>query len=267
MHSSKVNEYSCWLRKDLYHTFNYFCFSIYGQSLHCINFSLHLLLIIPSFYCSSHNRGSACSSGRLRRYLLHLRALVLDTYPLRPQYVHTLWAPPGVRAGRPSFPVLYSLRDLLKSLGYPVSIAETHPLIAHEPNEVHGWFLSVRALETLSYQSFAILQSLKAANVTLRASSYLRNSGGRNLRNRSSASFASVAGTRSFLLMAIEVSNNSVILIIKFSSALCVACSGRGVASLIGSDCLFSKLFDTASSAWLGDCELGMFLKTKKFQH
>ncbi|KAI5674106.1 hypothetical protein M9H77_14470 [Catharanthus roseus] len=98
---------------------------------------------------------------------------------------------------------------------------------------------SVRASEALSHQSFAIPRSLKAANVTLKASSYLRNSGGRNLRNRSSASSAPVAGTRSFLLVAIEVSNNSVILIIKFSITLCVACSERGVASLVGSDCLF----------------------------
>ncbi|KAI5680650.1 hypothetical protein M9H77_01877 [Catharanthus roseus] len=65
--------------------------------------------------------------------------------------------------GRPAF--------LDISGGYPVSIAETHPLIAHEPNEVHGWFLSVRASEALSHQSFAIPRSLKA---TLRASSYLR---------------------------------------------------------------------------------------------
>ncbi|KAI5654859.1 hypothetical protein M9H77_32046 [Catharanthus roseus] len=257
MRSSRVNEYSCWLRKDLYHTFNYFCFSIYGQSIQCINFSFYLWLIIPSFCCSSHNRGSVCFSGRLRRYLLHLKALVLATCPLRPQYVHTLWAPSGVRIGRPSFPVLCSLRDLLKSLGYLVSIAETHPLVAHEPNEVHGWFFSVRASKALSHQSFAIPRSLKVANVTLRASSYLRNSGGRNLRNRSSASSAPVAGTRSFLLVAIEVSNNYVILIIKFSITLCVACSGRGVASLI----------DIASSAWLGDCECDMFLKNKKFQH
>ncbi|KAI5660051.1 hypothetical protein M9H77_28844 [Catharanthus roseus] len=123
--------------------------------------------------------------------------------------------------------------------GYLVSIAETHPLVAHERNKVHGWFLSIRASEALSHQSFAIPRSLKAANITLRASSYLRNSGGRNLRNRSNASSAPVTGTRSFLLVAIEVSNNSVILIIKFSITLCVACSGRGVASLVGSDCLF----------------------------
>ncbi|KAI5667485.1 hypothetical protein M9H77_17338 [Catharanthus roseus] len=82
---------------------------------------------------------------------------------------------------------------------------------------VHGWFLSVRASEALSHQSFAIPRSLKAANITLRASSYLRNSGARNLRNCSNASSAPVAGTRSFLLVAIGVSNNSVILIIKFS--------------------------------------------------
>ncbi|KAI5676675.1 hypothetical protein M9H77_07625 [Catharanthus roseus] len=98
---------------------------------------------------------------------------------------------------------------------------------------------SVQASEALSHQSFAIPRSLKAVNVTFWAFSYLRNFGGRNLRNRSSASSASVAGTRSFLLVAIEVSNNSVILIIKFSITLCVACSGRGVASLIGSNCLF----------------------------
>ncbi|KAI5665263.1 hypothetical protein M9H77_24586 [Catharanthus roseus] len=255
MHSSRVNKYSCWLRKDFYHTFNYFYFSIYGQSIQCINFSFYLWLIIPFFCCSSDNWGSACFSGRLRRYLLHLRALVLATCPLCPQYVHTLWAPPGVRVGRPLFPILRSPRDFLKSLGYSVSIAETHPFVAHEPNEVHGWFLSVRALEALSHQSFAIPRSLKAANVTFRASAYLRNSGGRNLRNRSSASSTPVAGTRSFLLVANEVSNNSVILIIKFSITLCVACSGRGMASLI------------TSSARLGDCEPDMFLKTKKFQH
>ncbi|KAI5667379.1 hypothetical protein M9H77_17232 [Catharanthus roseus] len=57
---------------------------------------------------------------------------------------------------------------------YPVSIAETHPPVAHEPNEVHGWFLSVRASEALSHQSFVIPRSLTAANVTLRTSSYLR---------------------------------------------------------------------------------------------
>ncbi|KAI5657956.1 hypothetical protein M9H77_26749 [Catharanthus roseus] len=104
------------------------------------------------------------------------------TCPLSPQYVSTLWAPLGVRVGQPSFPILCSPRDLLKSLGfhgpcprrYPVSIAETHPLVVHEPNEVHGWFLSVRASEALSHQSFAILCSLKAAKVTLRTSSYLR---------------------------------------------------------------------------------------------
>ncbi|KAI5672362.1 hypothetical protein M9H77_12726 [Catharanthus roseus] len=251
MRSSRVNEYSCWLRKDFYHTFNYFCFSIYGQSIQCINFSFYLWLIIPSFCCSSHDRGSACFSGHLRGYFLHLRALVLATCPLHPQYVHILWDPPGVRVGRPSFPVLCSPRDRLKSLGYPVSIAEIHPLVAPEPNEVHGWFLSVRASEALSYQSFAIPRSLKAANVTLRASSYLRNSRGRNLRNRSSASSTPVTGTRSFLLVAIEVSNNSVILIIKFSITLCIVCSGRGVASLVGSDY----------------CEPDMFLKTKKFQY
>ncbi|KAI5662316.1 hypothetical protein M9H77_21639 [Catharanthus roseus] len=87
------------------------------------------------------------------------------TCPLRPQYVHTLWAPPGVRVCRPSF-------------------------------HVHGWFLSVRASEALSHQSFAIPRSLKAANFTLRASSYLRNSGGRNLRHHSSASSAPVAVSR-----------------------------------------------------------------------
>ncbi|KAI5667698.1 hypothetical protein M9H77_17551 [Catharanthus roseus] len=59
-------------------------------------------------------------------------------------------------------------------LSYPVSIAGTHPLAAHEPIEVHGWSLSARASEALSHQSFAIPWSLKAANVTLRASSYLR---------------------------------------------------------------------------------------------
>ncbi|KAI5681077.1 hypothetical protein M9H77_02304 [Catharanthus roseus] len=60
----------------------------------------------------------------------------------------------------------------LSTLSYPVSIAETHPFVAHEPNE---------------------------------------NSGGRNLRNRSSTSSAPVAGTRSFLLVAIEVSNDSIL--------------------------------------------------------
>ncbi|KAI5678070.1 hypothetical protein M9H77_09020 [Catharanthus roseus] len=85
-----------------------------------------------------------------------------STCPLRPQYVHTLWAPPGVRVGRPSF-------------------------------LVHGWFLNVRASEALSHQSFAIPRSLKTANVTLRVSSYLKNSKDRNLRNRSNASSAPVA--------------------------------------------------------------------------
>ncbi|KAI5653059.1 hypothetical protein M9H77_30246 [Catharanthus roseus] len=56
---------------------------------------------------------------------------------------------------------------------YLVSIDETHPLVVQEPNEVHGWFLSVRASEALSHQSFAIPPSLKAVNVTLMASSYL----------------------------------------------------------------------------------------------
>ncbi|KAI5663273.1 hypothetical protein M9H77_22596 [Catharanthus roseus] len=40
-------------------------------SLQC----LYLWLIIPSVCCSSYNQGSSCFSGRLRRYLLHLRAL------------------------------------------------------------------------------------------------------------------------------------------------------------------------------------------------
>ncbi|KAI5680977.1 hypothetical protein M9H77_02204 [Catharanthus roseus] len=62
--------------------------------------------------------------------------------------------------------------QFLSTLSYPVSIAETHPLVAHEPNE---------------------------------------NSEGRNLRNRSSASSAPVAGTRLILLVAIEVSNNSIL--------------------------------------------------------
>ncbi|KAI5658124.1 hypothetical protein M9H77_26917 [Catharanthus roseus] len=97
--------------------------------------------------------------------------------PLRPQYVYTLWDPPGVRVGWPSFLVLCSPRDLLKSL-------------------VHGWFLSVQASEALSHQSLAIPQSLKAMNVTLRASLYLQNSGGRNLRNRSNAPSAPVAVSR-----------------------------------------------------------------------
>ncbi|KAI5677568.1 hypothetical protein M9H77_08518 [Catharanthus roseus] len=60
--------------------------------------------------------------------------------------------------------------------GYPVSIAENGPPVAHKPNEVHGWFLSVQASEALSHQSFAIPQSLKAVNVTLRESLYLRAS-------------------------------------------------------------------------------------------
>ncbi|KAI5662214.1 hypothetical protein M9H77_21537 [Catharanthus roseus] len=122
---------------------------------------------------------------------------------------------------------------------YPVSIAETHPLVTHKPTEVHSWFLSAQASEALSHQSFAIPRSLKATNVTLRASLYLRNSGGRNFKNCSSASSAPVVGTRSFLLVVIEASNNSVILIMKFLVTLCMAYSGRGVASLMGSDCLF----------------------------
>ncbi|KAI5669068.1 hypothetical protein M9H77_18921 [Catharanthus roseus] len=70
--------------------------------------------------------------------------------------------------GRPAF------LDISGVTCYPVSIAETHPHVAHEPIEVHGWFLSVRASEALSHQSFAIPRSLKAANIALRASSYLR---------------------------------------------------------------------------------------------
>ncbi|KAI5657895.1 hypothetical protein M9H77_26688 [Catharanthus roseus] len=55
---------------------------------------------------------------------------------------------------------------------YPFSVAETRPLVSQEPNEVfHGWFLSVRASEAISHQSFAIPRSLKAVNVTLKASS------------------------------------------------------------------------------------------------
>ncbi|KAI5678046.1 hypothetical protein M9H77_08996 [Catharanthus roseus] len=58
---------------------------------------------------------------------------------------------------------------------YPASVIETHLLIAHEPTEVfHGWFLSVRASKAPRHQSFAIPRSRKVANVTLRASSYLR---------------------------------------------------------------------------------------------
>ncbi|KAI5664474.1 hypothetical protein M9H77_23797 [Catharanthus roseus] len=148
--------------------------------------------------------------------------------------------------GSPAFTsILYSPRDLLESLNfhgpcpghYPNSVAETHPLVAHEPTEVHGWFLSARASEALSHQFFAIPRSRKAANVTLRASSYLRNSGGRNFRKHSSASSAS-AGTRSFLRLAVKTSNNSVILIMKFSIIVCVACSGWGVFSLMGLGCL-----------------------------
>ncbi|KAI5668884.1 hypothetical protein M9H77_18737 [Catharanthus roseus] len=104
MHSSRTNEYSCQLRKDLNHTFDYFHFGVYGQSIQ-----------------------------------------------------------PG---GRPVF--------LDISSGYLVSIARTHPLVAHEPTEVHGWFLTARASEALSHQSFVMTQSRKAADVTIRASSYLR---------------------------------------------------------------------------------------------
>ncbi|KAI5658045.1 hypothetical protein M9H77_26838 [Catharanthus roseus] len=39
---------------------------------------------------------------------------------------------------------------------------------------VHGWFLSAQASEALSHQSFAMPLSLKAVNVTFRASSYLK---------------------------------------------------------------------------------------------
>ncbi|KAI5658193.1 hypothetical protein M9H77_26986 [Catharanthus roseus] len=68
--------------------------------------------------------------------------------------------------------VVSYFHQYLSTLSYPVSITETHPLVAHEPNE---------------------------------------NSGGQNLRNRSSASSTLVAGTRLFLLVSIEVSNNSIL--------------------------------------------------------
>ncbi|KAI5653568.1 hypothetical protein M9H77_30755 [Catharanthus roseus] len=47
-------------------------------------------------------------------------------------------------------------------------------LLTNPPRYIYGWFLSARALEALSHQSFAIPRSRNAANVTLRASSYLR---------------------------------------------------------------------------------------------
>ncbi|KAI5676989.1 hypothetical protein M9H77_07939 [Catharanthus roseus] len=108
MRSSRTNEYSCQLRKDLNHTFDYFHFGVYGQSIQ--------------------------QSQRVEGQ-----------------------------------PVLLDV-----SGGYPVSILETYPLVAHERTKVHGWFFSAGAWEALSHQSFAIQRSLKVANVTLKASSYLR---------------------------------------------------------------------------------------------
>lgn len=59
------------------------------------------------------------------------------------------------------------------------------------------------------------------------------------LKKYSNASSAPVASTRSVLLVAIDVSNNSFTLAIKFSTTPKLACSQQGVASFIGSDCLF----------------------------